>query len=132
MTPWRWAIMAAAGLAALIGAFFFGRDVGIDAIKAEQLDAIEASADREKAKQRRIDALSRAAAARETARETIVREIYRDVPTIVEKPVYRTRCIDDDGVRLIERAVAAANGEGRPEAAGAAAGIPDAGGDDKP
>lgn len=47
---------------------------------------------------------------RETTRQTIVREIYRDVPSIITRPVYSNTCLDADGVRLLDRATDAANG----------------------
>ena len=52
------------------------------------------------------------AVARDIERETIVREITREIPKIIDRPVCRNVCFDADGVRLLERAVIAANGGG--------------------
>lgn len=49
--------------------------------------------------------------ARETDRQTHVREITRETNTITERPVYRNVCVDADGVRLLDRAAAVANGD---------------------
>lgn len=49
--------------------------------------------------------------ARETDRQTHVREITRETSTITERPVYRNVCIDADGVRILDRAAAVANGD---------------------
>lgn len=114
----RYLIGAVVGLAALIGAFFYGVGVGRD---REIADGANARAEAEKQverKQATIDSLRADAADRESIRETTVREIYRDIPKIIERPVYRNICVDTDGVQLLDRAVAAANGEDRPGAAG--------------
>jgi hypothetical protein len=63
-----------------------------------------------------IAGLEAAAARREQGRETVVREINREIPTIVHDPVYRNVCVDDAGVRALDRAAAAANGDDPREA----------------
>jgi hypothetical protein len=47
---------------------------------------------------------------REVIRQETVREITREIPKIIErdKLVYARTCIDGDGVRLIDQALAAA------------------------
>lgn len=40
--------------------------------------------------------------------------IIREVPRVVEKPVYRNVCIDPDGLRLIGRAIRGAGGASEP------------------
>lgn len=58
--------------------------------------------------------------ARETDRQSHVREITRETNTITERPVYRNVCVDADGVRILDRAAAVANGDDpRPSAGGA-------------
>lgn len=51
----------------------------------------------------------------ESARRETVREIYLEVPKLIDRPVYHSVCGDDDGVRLLDRAAAAANGVGGPQ-----------------
>lgn len=112
---------AVAALALLLGSFFYGVSVGKD----REAVKLQKSIDRMVAAQRSIDqsahAIDEAAAERDQQRHTIVREIIREVPTVVERPVYRNVCIDDAGVDLLRRSVAAANGD----AAGTAVGGPD-------
>jgi hypothetical protein len=40
--------------------------------------------------------------------------IYREVPRVVEKPVYRNVCIDPVGLQLISRAIRGAGGASEP------------------
>lgn len=110
-------------LLALIGAFFYGQSVG----KAKCEVAYARKADKARAKRDETirdaqlqDAISAAA---NVERETIVREITREVPKIIDRPVYRNVCVDADGVQLIERAVKAANGGGA--ASGGSDGAPE-------
>lgn len=106
--------------AAFGGGFVKGEDMARGQEAAKQAAALTAAiADRD-VKQRQIDALEAAAAIRETARQETVREITREIPTIVHDPVYRNVCVGDAGVRALDRAQGAANG-GDP---GAAAGQP--------
>lgn len=104
--------LALAVLLAVVGAFFYGQSVGKARCQASYAAASE------KARKRREGAVAQAqqqdtaAATANIERQTIVREITREVPRIVDRPVYRNICVDADGVRLIERAVDAANGRG--------------------
>lgn len=99
-------------LVALIGAFFYGQSVG----KAKCEVAYARQADKARIKRdetiREAQQQDLVAAAANVQRETIVREITREVPKIIDRPVYRNVCVDADGVQLIERAVEAANGRG--------------------
>jgi len=104
--------LALAALLAIVGAFFYGQSVGKARCEASYAAASE------KARKQREDAVAQAqqqdtsAAIANVERQTIVREITREVPRIVDRPVYRNVCVDADGVRLIDRAVDAANGRG--------------------
>lgn len=102
--------VAAAILAASTASFFVGMDYGADSERAEQAEALEAALKDKSAAEKRIGELELAAQTRETERETVVREIYRDVPRIVTRDVYRNVCIDADGLGLLDRAADAANG----------------------
>jgi hypothetical protein len=113
------------GLAALIGAFFFGRSTGIDHQKA--IDG-KAMAQAIRAMKRTQDAIGKISAARATAenqRQEKVREIYRDVPIVIARPIYRNVCGDASGVSLLDRAADAANGDGGPGATRDAAEAPE-------
>lgn len=79
-------------------------------------DGKQAAVDRavEKERGKREEAVARgdaAGQARETDRQTHVREITRETNTITERPVYRNVCVDADGVQLLDRAAAVANGD---------------------
>lgn len=110
MRLYLWLGGAVIGLLALIGAFFYGQGVGKAKCERSHL-AAQAEANHKRDLQ--IAAAQDAdaeLAEQDVARETIVREITREVPRIIDRPVYRNVCVDADGVRLIRRAVGAANG----------------------
>lgn len=123
--------LAVGVLLALIGSFFYGQRVGKQRCEA----AYAAAAEKQRADREKTIATAQtqdtAAAEANVQRETIVREITREVPKIIDRPVYRNVCVDADGVRLIDRAVDAANGRGAPGGgiAGAAGGVQPAAGD---
>ena len=112
------AIVAALALA--IGA---GTAWQVQAWRYEAREAQRLEAERELRAQQARKADS-AAASHEQRREKIaaeVRTITKEVERVVERPVYRDRCVDDDGLRLLRRAV------GDPAAAGEPApAVPDA------
>ena len=115
----RWAIGAAIGLGALMSAFFYGVGVGKAQVRSEALAALQRGLAAVQKVQGHIEQLQTRAAELEQQRQEKVREIYRDVPTVISKPIYRTVCVDADGVGLLDRAAAAANGGAdRPGAAG--------------
>jgi hypothetical protein len=101
-------------LATGVGGGFAGRHLG----KLE-CEAVHAKADAAEAREatKRLQAAQaqddRAAAA-ETVRTNTVREITREVPKIIERPVYRNSCLDADGLRLVASGVVAANGSPAP------------------
>jgi hypothetical protein len=77
-----------------------------DAIQAHQRDFLRrekeqyvAAADHEKAR---------------TRIEFIDREVTKEIDRVVEKPVYRELCLDDDGLRLANQAIAATGAASQP------------------
>lgn len=93
----------------LVAAFFFGRATGKDHCQASTVKTLAKA-------QKALDKATKAWAARDAElaaqdiiRDTEFREIIREVPTIVERPVYGASCLDADGLQLIRRGVAAAN-----------------------
>ncbi|MEO8722013.1 MAG: hypothetical protein ABI395_00600 [Sphingobium sp.] len=95
----------------IIGAFFFGISTGVSREKARELAALEKSAADQAKKVETAQSGDLKAAAADVQRETTTREIIREVPKIIQgSTVYRNVCVDADGVRLLQRAVAAANG----------------------
>lgn len=104
-------IAAAVGaLLLVVGAFFYGRHVGYTECENDHLKAAAAAQEKREKQIGRAQAGDAKAAEADVQRETIVREITREVPKVIDRPVYRNVCIDADGVRIIGRAVEAANG----------------------
>lgn len=112
---------AVALLALVAGAYFEGKRAGGNAMARQ----VQARIDRQAEAQRRIDraaqAVDRELAAADTARRDEVRRIYVEVPRVVERPVYGSVWADADGVQLLRRGVAAANGQPGGTAVGGAA-----------
>lgn len=119
---------ALAACTAGIGGFFYGTSVGVAKEQAAQKRADDAREAERKKLQGKLDASSEAAQAKEYARQGSVREIYHESQKVIERPVYRSVCVDADGVGLLDRAAATANsedlwgiaGDTRPIAEGAA------------
>lgn len=107
-------------LALIIGAYFYGVSVGKDREARVFRQKIDRMAEAARRLGDAAQAADERAAAQDVARQTVVREIVREVPKIIDRPVYRNVCVDADGVGLLRRSVAAANGQ-----LGAAAGGPD-------
>lgn len=104
-------IAAAVGaLLLVVGAFFYGRHVGYTECENDHLKAAAAAQEKREKQIVTAQAADTKAAEADVQRETIVREITREVPKVIDRPVYRNVCVDADGMRLIERAVEAANG----------------------
>lgn len=116
------------------GGYSHGLGVGRDRAEAEQRKAVDrANAERDRLRTQ-IENAALLHLQADQQRQTINREIVRESSQIVERPVYRTQCVDADGVRLLDRAAAAANGHsGAPAGAatGAAQGAPVGGGNDR-
>jgi hypothetical protein len=101
---------ALAACLAGIGGYVHGTRVGVTQEQAAQARA-DAAADKARAElQGKIDAVGTAHQESEYGRQVEVREITRESQQIIERPVYRDVCIDADGVGLLDRAAAVANG----------------------
>lgn len=115
---------AAAALAALAIGFASGWKV-----EAWRRDSIALAEERENARVavRRADHADRAGVnyeAKRAAGQEATRVILREVERVVQSPVYLDRCLDDDGLRLVAAAVAAAPDPGQPASAVPAASAP--------
>lgn len=98
-------------IALLAVAYIAGRRDG-RAIADGKQAAVDRAVEKERGKREAAVAQGDAAGqARETDRQTHVREITRETNTITERPVYRNVCVDADGVRILDRAAAVANGD---------------------
>lgn len=105
-----------------IGGFAYGVRVGTAQEQAAERRAAAAAQAERDGRQNQIDASAQQHQANEQTRQANVREIYHESQKIIERPVYRTVCIDPDGVGLLDRAAAAANGESVAPAADTAPG----------
>lgn len=112
---------ALAACVAGIGGFAYGVNVGSAQEQAAQKRADDAVEVERRKREAAIDASSQQHQAAEYDRQANTREITREVATIIERPVYRSTCLDADGVRLLDHAAAVANGESVGEPAGAPA-----------
>lgn len=111
LPPWAYLAVALAFTAALAGSYAYGRSDG----RSLERDA-HARADKAviAERNRRTDALAAAdatAATAEIERQSTTREIRHEVERIIDRPVYRNVCIDADGLRIIDAATSAANGD---------------------
>ena len=110
------------GVAALGGAYIEGRMDGKHIEQAAEKRADDAAQKVRDQLQSQIDASAQQHQQTENLRQQGVREIDHEKETIVERPVYLNECLDADGVRLVQKAAALANGAtGQPDPAGPAA-----------
>lgn len=112
---------ALAACAAGAGGFAYGTTVGRNAELAAQKRADDAAKAVRDELQGQIDAAAIAAQSKEYARQQSIREITNETIKIIDRPVYRNICLDADGVRLLDRAQAIANGQGGTAPLGTAA-----------
>lgn len=117
--PW----MLAGGLATTIAAFVAGGYTGRALCQNGYFKASQKAEVKQDAVVVAAQSRDQLAANREVVRQSTVREIIREVPKIIDRPVYHNVCVDADGVQLLERAVAAAND--RPTLGGVAGATPD-------
>ncbi|MFT4091331.1 MAG: hypothetical protein QM645_11405 [Asticcacaulis sp.] len=123
MRGWIAAGVAVGVMALTAGAYGLGRNDGRNAEIVAQA-RLKSAAEAERLKlQTDIDALALTAARIESARQGAVREIHEKTYEIIDRPVYRNLCVDTDGVRIIDQAVAIANNQFAP--VGGAATVPD-------
>ncbi|KKC24443.1 hypothetical protein [Sphingomonas sp. SRS2] len=109
LNPWALLGAGAIFVGSVTGAFFYGRSTGIDhqlAIEAKVM--MKATAAIEKGR-KAIDILNGRVTEARNAQSTESDTIRHDAAPIILRPIYRTPCVDADGVRLLDRAVANAN-----------------------
>lgn len=100
------AYVGAAALVAGIGVGWTAANWRADAREAER---VQAAQDLAREQQRMV---SRAAAqfeSQRTQRDARERVVVREVERVLEKPVYRNVCLDDDGLRILTEDTATSN-----------------------
>lgn len=91
------------------GAYLVGDSAGANRVIARDAKAMQKAIGAINNGRVAIDTLSGRVAEAQVGQQSVIREIYHDATTILQRPVYRSACIDSDGVRLLDRATAAAN-----------------------
>ena len=87
----------------LIGAYFWIGNHAVDEYKTEQI-VLQAKAD--KAKQEKYDKLSEDYEKLKLTRQGNANTITRTYEKVIEKPIYSTVCVEPDGLRLANEAIA--------------------------
>lgn len=93
---------------------------GQDALAAQELAQAEA-----RDRHMRAEKIAVAAVGLEKAKETVRTQfvtIEKEVDRVVEKPIYLQSCFDDDGLRVVNRAIGAGRDPGQPAPAVPASG----------
>lgn len=99
---WRFAVAAAA----LVAAFAAGWQVSSWRWRAADAERIKTEARDAWRRVEHADAAAGRAEVRSAAIRAQVRTITRRVDVIVERPIYRTECLDADGLALVRAAAA--------------------------
>ena len=98
---------------AIISAYLIGRNDGRNIIRGQYAAAARAAVNMRDAKQAEINAIAERFEAREATRQAEIKTIIREVPHVIKSdPVHIERCLSDDSVQLINRAIAANNNPG--------------------
>ncbi len=95
-------IIALAILGMLGGIGYKVRESGKDAVRLEWKEAEEAQAKREKAAS---DKAAADLAAARAATKVVIQKRTVYVDKIIDRPVYRNQCFDDDGLRCLNAAI---------------------------
>jgi hypothetical protein len=118
MNPTAILIVAALWLASVTGAFFYGSHVEALSCAAANSKADHAVVDKKDADAVKQNAPSIALEKTDAQAKVIYRTITKTVDRIVERPVYRSVCLDDDGLRAANDAIAGeAAATGQPDSA---------------
>jgi hypothetical protein len=120
-------------LASNIGSYFYGVVAGRDHVRAAMVKPLKRAAEQLHRAQGRIGEARLVIAREESERRQTAREIYVEIPKIIAAdPVYRNRCVNDDGVRLLDRAADNANGRHTGGSAAGSGGAAEAAADGRP
>lgn len=92
-----------------IGGYFHGLDTGTTRERHRADTAIQKANDDRDTLRGQIEKAALLHLQADQDRANTHREIIRESTKIVDRPVYRTVCVDTDGVRLLDRAAENAN-----------------------
>lgn len=113
-----WTYVAAAVLAAML-AFAGAWQTQEWRYGAKEAQRLEALAEAKRMNERAADAGATSHESDKAAIRTEFRTITKEVRRVVEKPIYRSVCLDADGLRILERAIS-----GQPAASQPAPAVP--------
>lgn len=102
-------IAAYVGVGALVVGFGVGWQVHSWKTGAEEAQRQQAAQELANESQRLVSRASAQHETRREQREARERVVVREVQRVVEKPVYREQCLDDDGLRILTEDIAASN-----------------------
>lgn len=102
-------IAAYAGVAALVAGFTLGWSVADWRADARELQRVQAAKELADEQQRMVARASARVEAQREQRAARERVVVREVERVLEKPVYRNVCLDDDGLRILADDIAASN-----------------------
>lgn len=108
-----WTHVAAALLAGLL-AFAGAWQTQEWRYQAKEAQRLEALAEAKRMNELTADAGASGHESDKAAIKTEFRTITREVRRVVEKPIYRNVCLDDDGLRILERAISGKPAAGQP------------------
>jgi len=103
-----------AGMGVLAAALFVaGYKVADWRASATLLGVVEAGAEHYRQEAQRADRLAKELEVERDRQKIVYRDVVKEVTRVVERPVYRSECIDDDGLRLANRALDGATAPAR-------------------
>lgn len=102
-------IAAYVGAGAIVVGFGLGWLVHSWKTEAEEAERQQAAQELAREQQRMVNRASAQHEARREQREARERVVVKEVERVLEKPVYREFCLDDDGLRLLTEDIAASN-----------------------
>lgn len=112
MSGWQIGLLIAAALIlSELEIYDKGKDAGRNLANAAYAKQLKKAEDDVKAKEAAIEQIALTQLAADQQRQTMHQEILRERTQIIDRPVYRNRCIDADGLRILDAIAANAHGE---------------------
>jgi hypothetical protein len=97
---------------------YSGHKVTANSYKADMLEVERAANERFKAESKKLNEVAAALEAAKNEKQIVYRTITKTVDRIIDRPVYLNVCLDDDGLRVINDALAGKTADpGKPDAA---------------
>lgn len=104
-------LIAAALLLSALKLYDKGKDAGRDQAHAAYAKQLKKAQDEVKAKEAAIEKIALHQLAADQQRQITHQEIVRESTKFIDRPVYRNRCMDADGLRILDDIAANAHGQ---------------------